>query len=116
MSVVADAADALLAALRTAAGVRVYDDPGALVDPPAVVLTPPRLTWSGYRSDPTDATFVAVAVVAADERASARLWDLVPLVAAAADELPDAAVKSAQPGTWGSSELPAYLIEIEVAL
>lgn len=115
-SVVAVAAESLRVALASVTGLRVYTDPAATIDPPGVVLTPPTLTWEGYRSDPTDATFVAAVVVKPDERAMSRLWELVPLVAAAVDEIPDAAVKRAEPGVWTSNELPAYLIEIEVAL
>lgn len=118
MSVVAEAAEALAATLRTALpDLRVYTDPAATVDPPGVVIVPPTLTWAAYRNEPTDATFVVALVVRNDARAAERLWELVPLVAAAVDAgLDNAAVRRAQPGTWTSSDLPAYLIEIEVAL
>lgn len=113
---VADAAASLILALRGVDGVRIYDDPAATIDPPGIVLAPPTLTWDGYRTEPTDATFVVAVVVRPDARAMERLWDLVPLVAAAVDGVPDAAVRRAEPGTWTANDLPAYLIEIEVAL
>lgn len=116
MSVVSAAAAALEAALKTVDGFRVYADPAATVDPPGLVLVPPILTWSAYRGDPTDATFVVAVVVKPDARAVERLWEHVPLVAAAVDGLSDAAVRRAEPGTWTANDLPAYLIEIEVSL
>ncbi|MHA6626886.1 hypothetical protein ACU61A_15735 [Pseudonocardia sichuanensis] len=116
MSAVAEAAAALEAALKTVEGLRVYTDPAATVNPPGVVVVPPTLTWGGYRDGPTDALFVVAVVVRPDARAVERLWELVPRVAAALDELPDVAVRQAEPGTWGSSNLPAYLIETGVAL
>lgn len=118
MSAVAEVSGALAAALRTVDGLRVYTDPGAVIDPPGALVGPPQLTWGGYVAAPTEARFVVVLMVAADERALERLWDLVPLVAAAVDTVPDAVVRQANPGVWltGGIELPCYEIQIEASL
>lgn len=109
-----EASAALTAALRTVAGVRVYTDPAAVVDPPAAVLGPPSLTWSALCPEPTSARFLIYVVVAADDQAMPRLWGLVPTVAAAVDALPEASVIRATPGAF--TELPSYEIETEVSL
>jgi hypothetical protein len=116
--VVGAAAEALAEALRTVEGLRVHTDPGALLDPPAAVVGPPALAWEGYDAAPTSARFVVVVVVAMDERALPRLWDLVPLVAAAVDTVPDAVLRTADPGVWSANgaDLPSYELLIEVAL
>lgn len=118
MSAVADMSAALAAALGTVAGLSVYTDPGVSADPPAVLIGPPSLTWDGYVSAPTDARYELILMVAADERANERLWDLLPQVAAAVDTVQDAVVRSAEPGAWttGTTELPCYRITVETSL
>ncbi|GEL17687.1 hypothetical protein [Pseudonocardia asaccharolytica] len=118
MGAVADAAAELASALGTVPGVRVYTDLGAVIDPPGVVLGPPALTWGGPCADPVSARWLVAVVVAADERALPRLWDLAPLVAAAVDTVPDAVVIRADPGVWstGTTELPCYELQIETSL
>lgn len=119
MSAVAETSQALAAALRTVPKLRVYTDPGAVIDPPGVLVGPPRLTWGGYVGDPTDALFVVTLAVPADDRALERLWDLVPQVAEAIDTVPDAVVRSAEPGMWttgNGTDLPCYLINVECSL
>ncbi|WP_181778929.1 hypothetical protein [Pseudonocardia pini] len=119
MSAVGEAWAALNAALKAVDGVRVYEDLGTTFDPPALVVMPPELSWDGYLSAPTEATFTVVLAVRADERAMQRLWDLAPAVAVAIDQVQDAVVKRAIPGTTPSgsgSPLPAYLFEVECAL
>jgi hypothetical protein len=100
-------------------GVRVYRRPGASLNPPAFYVQPPSLTWDAYEDDPTESVFECVLVVAADDRALARLFELLPQVTRALDEsAAEAVVKSAEPGIWrvGTAELPAYFIRVEVAL
>lgn len=118
MGTVREAAEALEATLRTVTGVRVYRDPGAALDPPAVVLGPPALTWESNCLEPTEARFIISAVGKADERALERFWDLGPALAVALDQVLDAAVIRADPGVWtaGAAELPAYNIQVDVAL
>ena len=114
MSAVAEAAGALLEALQGVAGARVYSDPGATLDPPALLLGPPSLTWETVCSDPTSARFIVYVVVKVSERAMEQLWELVPEVAQAIDATTDATVRQADPGTW--KDLPAYEIQVEVSL
>jgi hypothetical protein len=115
---VPDTIEALSEALRAVDGLRVTSDPGSSVQPPAVVLVPPALSWDGYQPDPTSASFLAALVVASNERALPRLFALLPQVAAAIHDTTDAVLVRADPGSWvvGGSELPAYLLQIEVAL
>lgn len=112
------AAEALEAALREVADVRVFRDAGANVDPPAVILGAPALTWEGVCLEPTEARFMVHVVVKANERALETLWELIPLVSEALDGVSDASVRRADPGTYpsGGSELPAYAIQVDVAL
>lgn len=117
MSLISDAAAELEAALRTVSGLRVYTDPGAVIDPPGAVLGPPSLAWETPCADPTSATFLVVVVVSADDRAMPRLWELTPLVAAAVDQVRGAVVLRAAPGSWATNTpLPCYEISVEVSL
>lgn len=106
----------LAAAAAAVDGVRVYTDPGATVDPPGVVVAPPSIQFEGFVGGPTTARFLLYVVVAADERALERLYPLVMAVAAAIDEHTAASVLEASPGSWGTPELPAYVIETEYSL
>lgn len=122
MNAVKTAAEALLAALGTVPGLRVHRDLGARVDPPAALLGAPALACESYCSGYTAARFLVYVVVAADDRAVERLWDLVPLVKdAIEDQVPDATAGegySTQPGSWpvGATDLPAYTIQVDVPL
>jgi hypothetical protein len=111
------AREALLDALRTVPSLRVSGI-GDNLEPPAALVSPPRLVWSLPQSEPTEATHQVVIVVPADDRALERLDALIPLVAAALDATGWAVVRSAEPSTWDAGEvpLPCYLIETEVAL
>jgi hypothetical protein len=116
---IVDVLDALNAALKGVTGVRVYEGDAAVIDPPGAILSPPALAWDSYRPDPTSATVTLSLAAPANDRALRTLLGLLPLVVAAVDEVPDAAVMSAAPGTLttgGGTELPAYLIEIEVSI
>lgn len=119
MSVVDDAFERLYEALGTVAGLRVGRGVGVRLDPPAVSVSPPQLTWDGYGSDPTSASFVVPVVVRQDERALLELMKWWPPVVAALHEVENAVVRRADPGMWpaGSGvELPAYLITVDVGL
>lgn len=117
---VAQAALELQVALKTVRDMRVHTDLAATVDPPALVIGPPALTWAGHGDGPNLATFIVYVIVPADERAPERLWELVPTVAAALENYPDAdiTVSQANPGRWpgGGGDLPAYEVITEVAL
>lgn len=118
MSVVKDMVDQLIEALKTVDGLRVYQEVGASESPPMAVLGPPSLTWEVYDTEPTSATFQVAVVVAMNERALERLWEFAPLVAAAVDTVPNAAVIRADPGAFesGGAKLPAYNITVECSL
>lgn len=118
MSVVADAAKALGAALAVLDGVRVYVDPAAAVDPPAVAVGPPALTFETFSEDPTNATFVVFVVVPLDERALERLWELVPAARAAITSGTPAACGTASPSVFnsGGRDLPAYELTVDYPL
>lgn len=109
--------DELLDALRVVPDLRVHGDPGALVDPPAGVLSPPTFVWDGMLSEPTAATVTLALVAPQSDRALRTLLRLLGPVVAAIDSVPDAVVRTAAPGTFAAGDgvdLPAYLIEIEV--
>ena len=113
-----EAAEAIKAALGEVPGIRVYTDLGAVVDPPGVVIGPPRLLWETQESDPTSAEFLIYAVVASDGRSIERMWGLASIVAPALDTVPTAVVKRADPGSFavGTTSLPAYEIYVEMSL
>lgn len=115
MSAVADIAEALYAALAGVQGVRVYRDPAAPIDPPASVLAAPSLSWDGPCHEPSTASFRVYVIVAMDDRALDRLWDLVPQVAEAVDTVPEAVVTRATPGVYtsGGVDLPSYDLTVE---
>lgn len=115
MSAVADLAAALKAACLTVSEIRVYEDLGGAVDPPAVVIGPPTLGWDTTSAEPSSARFSLYLVAAATDRALERLWALLPLVAAAVDAVPGAVVKTASPGFYqaGGVELPSYTVTVE---
>lgn len=118
MNVVEQAIDRLYAALEGVPGLRVARGVGMRLDPPGALVAPPTLSWGSYAVDPTDATFVVPVVVAQTERALSELLVWTPLVVAAISEVENAAVRTAEPGTWaaGGADLPAYLVTVEVGL
>lgn len=109
---------ALTTAVDGVEGLRVYTDPGAILDPPAAIVGPPALTFGGPTSDPVDARFVVVVCVAFDDRAMTRLFELLPEVTAAVESETDAVVTGAMPGTWQTNQtaLPCYEITVEMSL
>lgn len=112
-------ADALAALLGGIEGVRIERRPGGAPAPPAIYVPPASMTWDGYATAPTEASFELVLAVAADERALEALYDLLPQVTETIDgSSVDAVVKSAEPGVWrvGAVELPAYFITVEAAI
>lgn len=100
-------------------GLRVFRRPGAALFPPAVYVPPPVVTWDVYDAEPTSAQFEVILAVAADERAVARLFELLPLVVAALEfSQAEAVVRKAEPDVWrvGTTELPCYAIVTDVGL
>lgn len=107
-----EALEQLYAALASVSGVQVSRGVGAPLAPPAVAVGPPRLTRDVYDVAPTEATFQVGVVVAKSVYAMDELLDLEPVVAAALHDLTGAAVGDSVPGTWGGTDLPAYLIDV----
>ena len=101
-------------------GPRVYPDPEQLgaVAPPALLFGPPSFTWTTLGPTPDEITLRVALVVAANDKTSGRLLSLLPLAAEAIETAPGAVVRTASPGTVGtdSGELPAFLLEVEIAL
>jgi hypothetical protein len=120
MSIIKAKADELYAALKGVAPdrLRLYEDLGATVDPPGVMLGPPRLQWESYCSELTSATFIVIVMAAMDERAMETLWDLVPLVSDAVSAVEDAVVTTASPGVFNANgtDLPSYELTVECSL
>ncbi len=112
---IADAAAALKTAVLTVEDVRVYAL-GEQVTPPGVVIGPPALTGQTVCAGPTDATFSVYVIVALDDRALERLWELVPAVWAAIEENTDAVVLRADPGTYAAAGIPAEMPSYELAV
>ncbi|WP_435582917.1 hypothetical protein [Amycolatopsis thermoflava] len=117
MRTVAEAAQQLTTALATVEPLRLYTL-GDNIDPPALLIGAPQLTWDGYGPAATSATFPVFVIVAKNERALERLWEFVGPVAAAVDTVADAVVQTADPGTFptGTQELPCYSLSVEVSL
>lgn len=112
----ADAFNELQLVLAGVSGVRVTADMAAKVDPPFLVVTPPKLTYDAYRPSPTEASFRVPLVVAGDERAAERLLDLLPAVEQVIYDSESAALTDAVAGSWGNPPLPCLLLTIEVAV
>lgn len=119
MSTIVEAAQALIDACKTVEGVEVYTDPGASVNPPAVLVEPPSLTWEAYStSAPTTATFTLYLLVRSDGYALSNLEPLVLGVTDALWDVQNAVVTGAVPSNLpvGGANLPAYILTCEVSL
>jgi hypothetical protein len=116
-NVVQDAAMALETALKTLPGFRLYRL-GENIDPPGIVVGPPKLDWTSFCGDPTEATFSVFLIEAMDDRSLERLWEHVAPVSVAVDSVQDAVVRSATPGIYeaGATKLPCYVLSVEVSL
>ena len=115
MSRIADARAELAAALDALDGLVVVPD-GANIRPPAVLVLPPTLAWTGFAMS---ATFDVTVVVRADERATERLFELLEPVRDACLTVTDATCASATPSLFPAgdgAELPSYILSIEVSL
>lgn len=114
------ASDAVAQALATVPdplGKRVHGEPGeALNALPALVISPPALTFSGY-GNAVDVTFLVYLVTSASAGAVAELLRWLPDVVTALGES-DAVVLRADPGVYlaGAVSLPCYEITIDFPL
>lgn len=113
MSASLDAYDELAGVLRKHPTARLYDDPGAAIDPPAILLVPPELEWSTSSPEPTSASFDLYVIVPQSATAARELMPLVESVVALVEPVADAveAVPTALDG-----KLPAYLVTVEMEL
>lgn len=118
MNSIQQARAALSEALDGIDGLRVHRELGDVVDPPAVMVSLPRVEFRGPPGEPTHATFTIPLFAARTGDVSDELAGWLPVVASCLENI-GVPVTAAVPGTWpagGSVELPAYLIEVEVAL
>lgn len=118
MRTVAEAAEELREALAARGDVIVTTNPGATIDPPAVLFGPPVLDWEGYGPRPTTATFTLYVITMQDDILLERLWELVPSIVETVESVTDAVVPTATPGTVpaGGVDLPSYALRVEMSL
>jgi len=95
------------AACQTVGEIRTYKL-GQTIDPPAVIVGPPRLLWEAQCVDggPTSAEFSVFLVTRLDERATEVLFELVPQVVLAIEEQTKGTVSEANPTVY--EDLPGY--------
>lgn len=111
----------LYAALAGVPDLVPYKDLGATIDPPGLVVGPPRLAWTMLTTQPTEATFAVFVIGALGEDAIEDLYAYVqPVADAITDNYPEgrATVQSADPTVYpsGGSDLPALEFSVDVAL
>jgi hypothetical protein len=119
MNSIQKARAALADVLSEIKGLRVYRQLGEVVDPPAVMVSLPRIEYDGRPGEATSATFTIPLFAAMEGDTSDQLAHWEPIVTKVLDGLNDqVTVTASAPGTWpaGGTDLPAYLIEVEVAL
>ncbi|HEV7649390.1 MAG TPA: hypothetical protein VGP26_14650 [Actinophytocola sp.] len=118
MTTPTEARAALGDALSGLDGIRYYANLGANIDPPATIVSLPRLAWEAICAGPTSATFLVYLMVPLNDRAVDRLQEMLPAVVEAIESYPDAVVTTATPlvSPFGGPDLPAYEITVEVAL
>ena len=112
---------AIADALGTIEGLAVYTEADKVLSPPCLAIGLPNVEWNGNTTDPTDAVFTVGLIASAQRLESLHntLMEYLPDVSEALERIsPNAEIRRASPGTWPNSgvDLPAYLIEIEVAL
>ena len=95
-----------------------YYELGDDVDPPAVLVGVPALTWDSLCAAPTMARFPVILCAPANERAVNYLLDNFDAVVDAIESVVDVTVTTVTPTSWvvGTTELPCYDITAEVAL
>ena|SRR5690606_23342699 len=111
-----EARESLIQQLK-ATGARVYGDPGAVIQPPGIVVSVPSLSWGGTLVTPREAEFTVTYSVKMDDRAAVRLLEAVSKVSEAITD-PDFIITSATPGIYTSNgvDLPSYSFTIATTL
>jgi hypothetical protein len=89
---------------------------GEAAEPPCVIVQPADLAWQLMQPEPSAAQLRVAAIVPSDDRALERVTALGLRVAELVDGLADFAIRDAVAGEYGSTNLPCYMINIEVAL
>ena len=84
----------------------------------AVIVRPASLTWRTRGPEPDEASLTLAAVVATEEGALLAASRLCQRVVDRVDALANFVVRTAEPDSIrsGGTELPCYLIDIEVSL
>lgn len=120
MSVVADAGRVIASALETIPDLRVFVGIGQQITPPAAIVGPPKLTWSGYSQSgqPRTGIWSVYLTVPFNPAALDTLLGLIGTVTGAIENSTPAVVLSANPGVYPSlgGALPAYQIMVEMDL
>lgn len=113
---IAEAANELVAALKTVPGLRVSLLTGDALNPPVAVVGPPSVEFGSYGgAAPTSMTFTVNIAVAMDSRALGKLWHFVTHATAAVEQNTDSVVTAATPGILpvGGSDLPSYQLTVD---
>lgn len=116
-----EATDALIVACQAIDGVMVLrGDQVGTMRTPAVVVSLPVVRWEAFCVGPTSAQFRVAVVVALDEYAMGRLWDLLPVVHEAIEDGTRATVTEAVPipfdSPLGAAGLASYELITEFPL
>lgn len=116
----AEAGDALKAALRTVGKLSVYDDPSATLRPPAALVGAPTLR-AERSSEISEASFPVLVVLSGNGGTLGVFMKLVPQIVEAIESyIPNAVVQDEMvPVVFeadGQTELPAYLLTVDVSI
>lgn len=89
---------------------------GPSIEPPATVVGAPRIVWSGYGTDASEADFM-VYVVVAWEGAVDRLLAVVETVVQTIEaSVASATVGDVTPSNYAPANLPCYVLPVNVSL
>lgn len=89
---------------------------GPALDPPAVTVGPPSITWDGYSPEPRSAEFTVFLVSAFDDRVVERLIDLVEPTIEAIESVPNFVAGEVVPTNYVPQSLPCYSITASCSL
>lgn len=117
-SQVAHAHQHIADALAIISGMRIVTTVAMPVTPPAVVIGPPRLSWTGYgqSGQPVTAQWNVYLVVSMTQYAIEALLETVASVCAAIERFTPGVVMGAGPGLYPSAgvQLPCYTIIVQM--
>lgn len=117
-SPIAAACHEIADAIQTVPGLRVEIGVGRNISPPAVIVSPPRLTWGGYGQHglPQTAQWVVYFIVNFNEFAIDVILDQIAAITAAVELHTRGVVLSAGPTSYPSTQgpLPAYGVTVQM--